>query len=124
MSPPLRSLSRRVLACATFSAAAFLAACASAPVAPRSGDLRFEGRVAAVDMTPWTYDGNAVITVDSDTMGRLAVELPARWNLCRARPVEAPDALAGQRVRVVARASGAGRAVVCEDAGHRVERLP
>ncbi|GAB2508403.1 hypothetical protein GCM10027188_09300 [Lysobacter humi (ex Lee et al. 2017)] len=98
--------------------------CATPAPAPRSAELHFEGRVTAVDMTPWTYDGNAVIRVASDASGTIAVELPARWNLCRAQAVESPETLQGRRVRVVARATEPGRAVLCESAEHRIERLP
>lgn len=98
--------------------------CASTASAPNGTDLRFEGRVTGVDMTPWTYDGNAVITVAQDGARPVAVELPARWNLCRAQAVQSPETLQGQRVRVVARATEPGRAVACGSAEHRVERLP
>lgn len=109
---------------ALFAAVLSAGGCASTLPATNDGDLRFVGRVTAVDMTPWTYDGNAVVSIASDTGGTIAVELPARWNLCRAQAVDAPETLRGQRVRVVARAMAPGRAVVCESAEHRIERLP
>lgn len=107
-----------------------LAACASsgAPAAGawRAGDdVTFAGRITAIDTDPWAYDGNARIDVASDAHGPVAVELPARWNLCKAPSVEAAVRLpVGTRVQVTARA-GEGRAVVvCESATHAVRALP
>ena len=86
--------------------------------------VAFEGRVASVDLSPWAYDGNGVVVVDTAAHGAVAVQFPARWNLCRATPPEALDALQpGARVRVVAMASGPAAAVVCADASHGLTPL-
>lgn len=77
-----------------------------------------EGRVVAIDMTPWTYDGNAVVQVATDAHGIVQVQLPARWNLCAAPPV-AVDALAvGDQVRAAGTTGPDGELVVCERATH------
>ena len=47
-----------------------------------------DGSIASIDTKPWTYDGSAVVLLDTATQGRVAVQLPARWNLCKAPPVE------------------------------------
>lgn len=106
-----------------------LAACASAPpadVAWRPGsDVEFTGRITAVDTAPWAYDGSARIAIASDAHGAVDVELPARWNLCKAPSIEAAVKLpVGTRVQVVARALDADTAVVCESATHAVRALP
>lgn len=76
------------------------------------------GRVVAIDMTPWTYDGNAVVQVATEAHGIVQVQLPARWNLCAAPPV-ATDALAvGDDVRVAGTVGQEGELVVCERATH------
>jgi len=92
--------------------------------APAPGaQLAFDGRVASVDTAPWAYDGNAVVVVTRDAGGDVRVQLPARWNLCPAPPVDATSLKAGDRVHVVASAGEAGSATVCERAGHRLQRI-
>jgi hypothetical protein len=95
--------------------------CATAPVATGEGSaMSIEGTIAAIDTQPWAYDGHAVIQVDTADRGRVAVQLPARWNLCKAAPV-AVDALAvGMRVRATGTPGAEGELVVCQDAAHRL----
>lgn len=112
-----------LLACASLAIGCAAGGAVQALVAEQP--VAFEGRVASVDLSPWAYDGNGVVVVDTAAHGAVAVQFPARWNLCRATPPEALDALKpGERVRVVARASGAAEAVVCADASHGLARLP
>lgn len=101
-----------------------LGACATAPGAPAAGQqLEIEGTVVAVDTDPWAYDGNAVVTVDA-AAGRVAVQLPARWNLCKAQPLEDLQALKpGDRVRAVGTAAAPGELVVCEQPQHLLRKL-
>lgn len=76
------------------------------------------GRVVALDMTPWTYDGNAIVQVATDAHGIVQVQLPARWNLCAAPPV-AVDALAvGDDVSAMGTVGQERELVVCERATH------
>lgn len=88
-------------------------------------DVEFEGRLESVDTTPWAYDGNARLVVDTAAHDDVAVELPARWNLCKAPAVgDAGTFSAGDRVRVVGTVTAPATVTVCERATHRVTRLP
>lgn len=83
-----------------------------------------EGRVAAVDTAPWAYDGNAVVTLASDTHGAVDLLFPARWNLCRAGDIGDLQALApGTRVRATGTVSAPATLTVCEHASHGLQRL-
>src|SRR5690606_19412561 len=101
-------------------AAALLAtACTTAGDAAVSTDtarhaVRSTGTVASIDTQPWTYDGNAIVQVDTAGRGRIDVQLPARWNLCQATPVDV-DALAiGIQEEEVGAAARERAVVVCE----------
>ena len=87
---------------------------------PADGPLRIEGTITAIDLQPWTFDGNAVVQVDADGRGDVQVQLPARWNLCKAPPVDTQSLAVGMRVEAVGAATGEGGLVVCEDATHRL----
>lgn len=109
---------------ATFAlcAALSLAGCATAPGAPPSaaGASVIEGTIASIDTQPWAYDGNAVIRIDTADRGGVAVQLPARWNLCKTTPVDVEALAVGMRVRATGTAVGEGGLVVCEDPAHRL----
>ena len=99
------------------------AGCASAPPtsALTSGSqATLEGVIASIDTKPWTYDGNAIVLVDTATHGQVPVQLPARWNLCKAAPVDVAAMRVGQRVRAVGSVTEDGSLVVCERAEHRL----
>ena len=98
------------------------AGCATTPTAPAgvAYGMSIEGTIASIDTQPWAYDGNAVIQVDTTERGRVAVHLPARWNLCKAAPVDVEALAVGMRVRVVGAPGGEGELVVCQDAAHRL----
>ncbi len=81
---------------------------------------RISGSIAAIDTRPWTYDGNAVIQVDTREHGRVAVQLPARWNLCKAAPVDVQALSVGMRVQAVGSVGNDGEIVVCQDEAHRL----
>lgn len=88
-------------------------------------EVAFEGRLESVDTAPWAYDGNARLVVDTQAHGDVAVELPARWNLCKAPAVGDAGAFPpGDRVRVVGTVTAPATVTVCERATHRVTRLP
>ncbi|MCL1633369.1 hypothetical protein M2650_01740 [Luteimonas sp. SX5] len=94
-------------------------------MSPQSaGQTSIEGAIAAIDTAPWAYDGNAVIQVDAAGRGRVAVQLPARWNLCKAAPVNVEALAVGMRVRVVGAAGAEGELVVCQDEAHRLVPVP
>jgi hypothetical protein len=132
----LRSI--RPACVATITAALALSACTTAPfatapsaTAPSGAALvgghqaTIEGEVASVDTAPWAYDGNAVVTVSTRTAGTVSVQLPARWNLCKARPLDDVQALKPRdRVQAVGTVSAPGTLVVCEQAQHTLRRLP
>lgn len=98
------------------------AGCASKPAAspPSDGQTSIEGTIASIDTAPWAYDGNAVIQVDTADRGRVAVQLPARWNLCKAAPVNVEALAVGMRVRAVGNAGAEGELVVCQQEAHRL----
>jgi hypothetical protein len=97
------------------------AACASAlPPVATEGKAQVEGTITSIDLQPWTYDGNAVITLDAGARGPMAVELPARWNLCKAAPVDTEALAVGMRVRATGTLRDADRLVVCQDESHRL----
>ncbi|MBD7986864.1 hypothetical protein H9645_02330 [Luteimonas sp. Sa2BVA3] len=102
------------------AATVLLASCATTGQAPSAGAAQLEGTIVSIDLQPWTYDGNAVIQVDAGDRGHVPVELPARWNLCKAAAVDAQALSVGMRVQVVGEASTDGGVVVCSDASHRL----
>ena len=89
--PGLRSSAALVFVLAIALATASCATPSDAPPAT-DGNISVEGVVASIDTQPWTYDGNAVVEVDVAGRGRVAVQLPARWNLCKAAAVDAQAA--------------------------------
>ena len=104
-----------------------LAGCTTAPAgdpagadAPDAGALTIEGTVASIDTQPWAYDGNAVVRVDVAGRGAVPVELPARWNLCQAGPVDVEALAVGMRVKAVGAPTAEGGLVVCQDPSHRL----
>ncbi|MGH8085078.1 MAG: hypothetical protein ACREPV_07360 [Lysobacter sp.] len=112
----------------TFALAAAFATASCTTTTPdvagqADGPLRIEGTITAIDLQPWTYDGNATVQVDADGRGDMQVQLPARWNLCKAPPVDVHSLAVGMRVQAVGAASGEGGLVVCEDAAHRLQPM-
>lgn len=91
---------------------------------PAAQDLtvRATGTIAAIDIRPWTYDGHAVVQVDTAD-GRLDVQLPARWNLCEAGAVDVQALAVGMQVEVVGASEAEGVVVVCAGASHRLVPL-
>ncbi|WP_133478894.1 hypothetical protein [Cognatilysobacter segetis] len=114
---------RPALACVL--ALGLLGGCAVTPAGggfTAGQQVAFDGRVASVDTAPWAYDGNAVVVVRSDAGRDIRVQLPARWNLCKAPSVDAQALKAGDRVHVVASAGEPDSVTVCERAEHRLVR--
>lgn len=106
-----------------------LSACATATAPPAIPSLvvgqeaSIEGEVVSIDTNPWAYDGNAVVVVATGGAGTVQVQLPARWNLCKA---ESPDVQAlepGHSVRVAGTVTDAGTLVVCEQPQHHLRRV-
>jgi hypothetical protein len=104
-----------------------LSACASAPKNDAfvvGQQVMIEGDVVQVDTAPWAYDGNAVVTVSTTAAGTVNVQLPARWNLCKAPPPGDVQALKpGDRVQAIGTATAPGELVVCEQPQHRLRKL-
>ncbi len=103
------------------------AACAAPGTNDPDGNLSDEtvqatGTITSIDLQPWTYDGHAIVQVDTG-QGRLDVKLPARWNLCKAPPVDVDALQVGTQVAVAGAAAGEG-VVICEDPSHRLEPVP
>lgn len=84
------------------------------------GVVRTTGSVASIDTQPWAYDGNATVQVDTSDRGRIDVQLPARWNLCQATPVDVEALEVGMQVEVVGAPAVEGEVVVCEHPSHRL----
>jgi hypothetical protein len=129
-TPHPHSPARPIRRLAGFAALAVLLSLAACQSTPSTGgklvagsQASIEGRVHSVDTAPWAYDGNATVIIDTTTHGRVPVQLPARWNLCKASAPPDPNTLqAGEHVRATGTVSEDGALVVCEQAGHRLER--
>ena len=131
MTRPARHLSIASLAVIAAALAA-LSACTTAPGTPTSAtgalavgqQATLEGNVVSVDTDPWAYDGNAVIMVSTATAGTVNVQLPARWNLCKAQPLDDLQSLQPRdRVEVVGTVTAPGEVVVCEQPQHRLRKV-
>ncbi|MET1163146.1 MAG: hypothetical protein ABWY48_11480 [Pseudoxanthomonas sp.] len=109
------------------SALLALSACASASLGSAltvGQSAEFEGEVVSVDTDPRAYDGNAVVVVSSSTAGTVKVQLPARWNLCKAQPLGDVQALKPRdRVQVVGTATAPGEVVVCQQPQDRLRKI-
>lgn len=116
-STPVRSLLLAAAAVAALSGCV-VARNASGTALQAGAQAAITGRVVAIDMTPWTYDGNAVVQVATDAHGIVQVHLPARWNLCAAPPVAADALAVGDDVRVAGTVGQERELVVCERATH------
>ena len=66
----------------------------------------------------------SIVVVDSAAHGAVKVQLPARWNLCRATGIDTASTLRpGDRVRVVGTATDPDTLTVCDGAKHALQRL-
>lgn len=83
-------------------------------------NVAIAGTVVSINTQPWTYDGHAVVEVDVPGRGRVAVQLPARWNLCKAQPVDVEALQVGMRVQAVGALEQAEQVTltVCADPAH------
>lgn len=126
MGPCTRAVLVVRLGLATAMLAA-LSACATIPPTAAltvGQQATIEGAVVRVDTDPWAYDGNAVVTVATATAGTVGVQLPARWNLCKAQPPDDLQALKpGDRVQATGTVTAPGELVVCEQPQHRLRRV-
>lgn len=105
-----------------------LPACATSPAhtvsLARGEQAAFEGRIIGVDTAPWAYDGNAVVTVATANSGTVEVQLPARWNLCKAEaPGDVQALRPNDRVQVAGTVTEAGTVVVCEQPQHHLRKM-
>jgi hypothetical protein len=105
-----------------------LSACATVPTGNAmvvGQRATFEGEVVSVNTDPWAYDGNAMVAVSTVGSGIVSVQLPARWNLCKAQPLGDVQALKpGDRVQVVGTATAPDEVVVCQQPQDRLHRIP
>jgi hypothetical protein len=86
-------------------------------------EATIDGNVVSVDTDPWAYDGNAVVTVSTGA-GNVAVQLPARWNLCKAQPLGDVQALKpNDRVQAIGTVTAPGEMVVCAQPQHRLRKV-
>jgi hypothetical protein len=109
-----------------------ISACAATPLptAPPAAALvagqqaTVEGEVVSVDTAPWAYDGNAVVSVSTSRAGTISVQLPARWNLCKAQsPGDVQALKPGERVQAIGTVTAPGTLVVCEQPQHVLRRI-
>jgi len=118
------TVQRRPLVLAAAACVALAAAgCATAPPANAlvaGSQATVDGTIASIDTKPWTYDGNTVVLLDTATHGRVSVQLPARWNLCKATQVDVASLVVGRRAQAVGTVTEDGALVVCERVGHRL----
>lgn len=111
---------RHLLLPGCLALAAGLAGCSSTPGPAATGPVQLEGTITAIDTRPWTYDGHAVVQVDVPGRGTVAVQLPARWHLCRARPVDVAALAVGMHVTAAGEAEADGAVTVCADPAHHL----
>ena len=109
-----------------------MSACATAPppsASPAAAlvvgqQATIEGAVVSVDTAPWAYDGNAVVTVSTTGASTVRVQLPARWNLCKAQPPGDVQALKPRdRVQVIGTVTAPDTLVVCEQPQHTLRKV-
>ena len=115
---------RRALIVAMTTAILATSACATTQVdgAPLTvgAEVAVDGTILSIDTDPWAYDGNAVVSLQTAANGPMHVQLPARWNLCKAAPVDTAALKVGQEVRAVGTLVATGEITVCEGAEHRL----
>jgi hypothetical protein len=116
-------LARKSLPPLVAAAAIVLAGCTAATPRPSTSDgtLSIEGTIVSVDTQPWAYDGNAVVILETPGRGQFSVQLPARWNLCKAPAVDVPSLTVGAKARAVGTAGAEREIVVCGSETHRLE---
>lgn len=109
------------------TAVVVLSACSTTPAgkALKVGQqASLQGTLVSVDTAPWTYDGNAVVMISTPDMGDVEVQLPARWNLCKAQPPGDVQALKpGDHVEVVGTVTEPDRLVVCAEPQHLLRKV-
>lgn len=117
-----RRVVRMALTAGAMLVATFGTGCATGPeAAPERDDNRsIEGEIISIDTSPWMYDGNAVVIVETGNGERTSVQLPARWNLCKAAPVDVDALRVGMRVLALGSTGEEGEVVVCQHATHRL----
>lgn len=107
-------------------ALAALSGCATVPAGSALSvgqEATIEGNVVSVNTDPWAYDGNAVVMVSTAT-GDVRVQLPARWNLCKAQPLDDIQSFEpNDRVQAVGTVTGPGEMVVCGQPEHRLTEM-
>lgn len=103
------------------------AACVATPVKlvqmAAGSQVAVEGTIVTIDTKPWAHDGNAVVLLQTAVNGKVQVHLPARWNLCKAAPVNVSALMLGQVVQAVGTVGPDGEVVVCDRAEHRLAPL-
>jgi hypothetical protein len=105
---------------------AMLCACATTP-APGSlvvgQQATVEGTITRVDTAPWAYDGNAVIVIATTGRGAIDVQVPARWNLCKASAPDVQMLKPGDRVQATGAVTAPGQLVICAQPTHRLHKI-
>jgi hypothetical protein len=119
----MSAVARTLPVAASFILALLASGCASAPATRLAAgeQASIEGSIVSIDTQPWTYDGNAAVVLDTREHGQVAVQLPARWNLCQAAAVDVQALAAGMKARAVGTVGAEGEVVVCERESHRLE---
>lgn len=83
-----------------------------------------QGTLVSVDTAPWTYDGNAVILISTPDAGTVEVQLPARWNLCKAQaPGDVQALKPGDRMEVIGTVTAPKQLTVCAESQHRLRKV-
>ncbi len=120
-------LPRQALMALIVCVALSTAACTTTPSAGSTlaagSQATISGTIASIDTAPWAYDGNAVVVLDTAAHGRVPVQLPARWNLCKAGQVDVASLVVGRRARAIGTVTDDGAVVVCERAEHRLAHV-
>ena len=109
-----------LIACIAMTTAACTTMASAGSALSAGSQATVDGTLASIDTKPWTYDGNAVVLLDTTAHGRVSVQLPARWNLCKAGQVDVASLVVGRRARAIGTVTEDGAVVVCERAEHRL----
>ncbi len=103
---------------------ALLASGCTSRTTPEASGGAVSGTITSVDLSPFAYDGDGQIVMETASGETVRVLIAARTNLCAAEGLSVVGALkAGDRVEVVGERAADGSIRPCLEASHRVTRV-
>jgi hypothetical protein len=70
------------------------------PMTEQGTTATVSGTVTDVDTSPWAFDGNAIVMIETDQGDSVEIQIPARINLCPAQSAIATNLAVGEMVEV------------------------